>query len=120
MASDNFAVLFLETRTQVYMDGPTSHPPVCADVVKDGNYAATLSLEVAVSEGKMTEEAMARWLILNGPLSVALDASGMDYYSGGIDMGEVTIDNRHSSYCTQKVKPYPKGLFGFSSFVKDT
>lgn len=83
------------------MDGPTSHPPVCADVVKDGNYAATLSLEVAVAEGTMTEEAMARWLILNGPLSVALDASGMDYYSGGIDMGEVTIDYPCGSYCTQ-------------------
>lgn len=71
------------------MDGPTSHPPVCADVVKDGNYAATLSLEVAITDGDMTEDDMARWLILNGPLSVALDAIGMDYYSSGIDMGEV-------------------------------
>lgn len=71
------------------MDGPTSHAPVCADVVKDGNYAATLSLEVAITDGTMTEDDMARWLILNGPLSVALDAIGMDYYAGGIDMGEV-------------------------------
>ncbi|CAN0539706.1 unnamed protein product, partial [Ectocarpus sp. 12 AP-2014] len=55
---------------------------------KDGNYAATLSIEVALAEDSMTEEAMARWLILNGPLSVALDAMGMDYYSEGIDMGE--------------------------------
>lgn len=76
---------------QVYMDGPTSHPPVCADVVKTGNYAATLSMEVAVSDGTLTEDEMARWLILNGPLSVALDATGMDYYSDGIDMGEVSL-----------------------------
>ncbi|CAN0254770.1 unnamed protein product [Laminaria digitata] len=70
------------------MDGPTSHPPVCADVVKDGNYAATLDIEVAVASGSMDEDVMARWLVLNGPLSVALDAAGMDYYSDGIDMGE--------------------------------
>lgn len=66
--------------------------PVCSDVVKEGNYAATLAIEVALAEDSMTEEAMARWLILNGPLSVALDAMGMDYYSEGIDMGEVSID----------------------------
>lgn len=71
------------------MDGPNAHDPVCADVVKDGNYAATLSVEIAVAEGAMDEDAMARWLVLNGPLSVALDAVGMDYYSDGIDMGEV-------------------------------
>lgn len=71
------------------MDGPTSHEPVCHDVVKDGNYAATLSIEVGLAEEPMTEDAMARWLVLNGPLSVSLDATGMDYYSEGIDMGEV-------------------------------
>ena len=71
------------------MGGPTSHPPVCADVVHDGNYAATLDIEVAVASGAMDEEDMARWLVLNGPLSVAMDATGMDYYSDGIDMGEV-------------------------------
>lgn len=65
--------------------------PVCSDVVKDGNYAATLEIEVAVAESSMSEDDMARWLILNGPLSVALDAIGMDYYSGGIDMGEVRV-----------------------------
>lgn len=63
--------------------------PTCSDVVKEGNYAATLDIEVAVAESSMSEDAMARWLILNGPLSVALDAIGMDYYAGGIDMGEV-------------------------------
>lgn len=71
------------------MDGPTSHAPVCASVVKEGNYAATLSIEVAVAEDSMDEDTMARWMILNGPLSVALDATGMEYYSDGIDMGEV-------------------------------
>lgn len=64
--------------------------PVCSSVVKDGNYAATLQIEVAIAEAPMSEENMARWLILNGPLSVALDAMGMDYYTGGIDMGEVS------------------------------
>lgn len=73
---------------QVYMNGMLGDP-VCSDVVKDGNYAATLGIEVAIAEEPMSEDAMARWLILNGPLSVALDAIGMDYYSGGIDMGEV-------------------------------
>lgn len=73
---------------KVYMDGATSHPPVCSDVVHDGNYAATLDIEVAVAAGSMDEDVMARWLVLNGPLSVAMDATGMDYYSDGIDMGE--------------------------------
>lgn len=76
------------------MDGPTSHPPVChTNVVHDGNYAATLDIEVAVAEDSMDEDVMARWLILNGPLSVALDAYGMDFYSDGIDMGEVRDEN---------------------------
>lgn len=66
--------------------------PVCSDVVKDGNYAATLEIEVGLAEEPWAEEEMARWLILNGPLSVALDALGMDYYSEGIDMGEVSFD----------------------------
>ncbi|CAN0268973.1 unnamed protein product, partial [Hapterophycus canaliculatus] len=74
-------------RRDVFMTGHLPDP-VCSDVVKEGNYAATLSIEVAVAEAPMSEEAMARWLILNGPLSVALDALGMDYYSSGIDMGE--------------------------------
>ncbi|CBJ33775.1 Cathepsin-like proteinase [Ectocarpus siliculosus] len=72
---------------KVFMNGHLGDP-VCSDVVKEGNYAATLAIEVALAEDSMTEEAMARWLILNGPLSVALDAMGMDYYSEGIDMGE--------------------------------
>eukprot|EP00903_Cladosiphon_okamuranus_P020595 g18905.t1 len=72
---------------KVFMNGMLGDP-VCSDVVHEGNYAATLEIEVAVAESSMSEEAMARWLILNGPLSVALDAIGMDYYSGGIDMGE--------------------------------
>lgn len=64
--------------------------PVCSDVVKDGgNNAATLGIEVATTVAPMSEDDMVRWLVLNGPLSVALDSLGMDHYSGGIDMGEV-------------------------------
>ncbi|CAN0073970.1 unnamed protein product, partial [Ectocarpus fasciculatus] len=40
---------------------------------------------IGLAEEASTEDAMARFLILNGPLSVALDAMGMDYYSEGID-----------------------------------
>ncbi|CAM9645894.1 unnamed protein product [Pylaiella littoralis] len=65
--------------------------PTCSDTVKDGNYAATLSFESSLVYGPCAEDLMARWLIVNGPLSVALDAMGMEYYSDGIDMGE---------YCT--------------------
>lgn len=75
---------------QVFMNGMLGDP-VCSDVVHEGNYAATLKIEVAIAESSMSEDDMARWLILNGPLSVALDAIGMDYYSSGIDMGEVCI-----------------------------
>ena len=72
---------------QVYMNGHLGNP-VCSDVVKDGNKVATLG-GVALSAAPMNEDAMERWLILNGPLSVALDSVGMEHYSGGIDMGEV-------------------------------
>lgn len=65
--------------------------PTCSDTVKDGNYAATLSFESSLVYGPCAEDLMARWLIVNGPLSVALDAMGMDYYSDGIDMGEVRL-----------------------------
>lgn len=76
-------------KTQVYMTGNLPFP-TCSSTVKDGNYAATLSVESALMYGPLAEDEMARWLILNGPLSVALDALGMDYYSSGIDMGEVS------------------------------
>lgn len=72
---------------QVYMGNLP--PPVCSPVVKPGNYAATVGNELSISAMTMDEDVMARWLILNGPLSVALDATGMEYYSEGIDMGEV-------------------------------
>lgn len=71
------------------MHGESSHDPVCANVVKDGNYAGTLKFEVTVSSGSAGEDEMERWLILNGPISVAMDAAGMDSYTGGIDMGDV-------------------------------
>lgn len=72
---------------QVFMNGHLGDP-VCSDVVKDGNKVATLG-EVVISAAPMNEDAMARRLILNGPLSVALDSLGMEHYSGGIDTGEV-------------------------------
>lgn len=94
---------------QVYMTGslPT---PTCSDTVKDGNYAATLSVESALVYGPLAEEEMARWLILNGPLSVALDAMGMDYYSGGIDMGEVLYGVH--------VPQYDRMMNGFFFFIE--
>lgn len=63
--------------------------PVCSSVVKQGNYGSAVGNEISVSGKTMDENDIARWLILNGPLSVALDATGMEYYSSGIDMGEV-------------------------------
>lgn len=65
--------------------------PTCSDTVKEGNYAANLSVESEIVYGPLAEDEMARRLILNGPLSVAIDAEGMEYYSGGIDMGEVCM-----------------------------
>lgn len=77
------------TPAQVYLNEEPSHSPVCAPVVKDGNYIGTLQYEVAVSSGSMGEADMARWLLLNGPISVGIDSVGMEHYSGGIDMGQV-------------------------------
>ncbi|CAN0512305.1 unnamed protein product, partial [Discosporangium mesarthrocarpum] len=66
------------------MGGPTSHPPVCKSVVKAGNYIATMTDGLDMSSDVIDEDLMALWLIKYGPLSVALDATGMDSYSSGI------------------------------------
>ncbi|CAM9380518.1 unnamed protein product [Choristocarpus tenellus] len=78
---------------KVNMVGPNTHAPICRSVVKDGNYASTLSSEFTVASSELEENKMAWWLVKNGPLSVSLDATGMDYYEGGIDYGQYCDPN---------------------------
>lgn len=60
--------------------------PNCdVSIVQKANYAAHISSWQRISYSANTEDEMALALIRSGPLSAALDATGMEYYSGGVD-----------------------------------
>ncbi len=60
--------------------------PTCdTDVVQKSNYVAHIKSWQKIASSAEDEEKLALALIRSGPLSLALDASGMEYYSSGID-----------------------------------
>ncbi len=64
----------------------TVDTPTCdTDTIQKSNYVAHIKSWQKVSSSAESEDKLALALIRSGPLSLALDASGMEYYSSGID-----------------------------------
>lgn len=83
--------------------------PVCDPIVKADNYAATVGTDISISSETLDEDVMARMLILYGPLSVALDAEGMEYYGDGVDMGEVCASDILKLVLRRDTSSHPLG-----------
>ncbi len=72
----------------------TVDSPTCdTDIIQKSNYVAHIKSWQQVASSAKDEDKLALALIRSGPLSLALDASGMEYYSSGIDDYESCTTN---------------------------